>query len=148
MPNLITVVEGLWLKKALQVLPTGPQSTIVPIIEVNKARNPWTLTSQALAVPTSATAIFKATVPGEIELHSILIIPSTNSLVNGVTFWINYGQYSFGDAVSPSGAITPFAIGFDKGDYPILNAGDALVLYGGATTTGSSLQIIFIGVYR
>lgn len=141
------LIEGLYNKRVLVVPEVQNPAKTVPVHEVNLARPPFVLPSLVLAVPTSLSLLFSATIQSNVELHAILIIPTPNAQANNVQFYINYGNYTIGTPSNLAGIIIPITIGFDRGDYPILQQGQNVSLYASASATGSGLQVIFVGVF-
>jgi len=141
------LIEGLYKKTELIVQAPPSPAQVVYVNQINKARAPYIAASLVIAVTTSNTLLFSTVLPANVELHAILIIPTSNAQANGVTFYINYGNNQLGSQAAPVGIVIPLTIGFDQGDYPVLSNGQQISCYGQATATGSGLQFIFIGVF-
>lgn len=146
------IVEGLYVKTPLIL--SGAQQGQAPKItlthEVNVPNPPAVITTQNIAVPTTQAIIFSTTLNAPVELHAILIIPSSNAATNNVQILVRYGNNVIADAANinnPVGFFIPTTIGFDAGSYPVLGQGSGISITAVATTTGSSAQVIFIGVY-
>jgi hypothetical protein len=59
---------------------------------------------------------------------------------------LNYGNNTIGTPQNLSGIIVPITIGFDEGDYPILDVNSVISLNAVASSSGAGLQIIVVGV--
>lgn len=141
------LTEGQYVPRKLIVPTLQNPENIQPIYIVNRGRTPYILPSGVISVTTSLTQLYSSTVPANVELHAILVIPTSNAQANGVQFYINYGTNSIGSPQSLSGIIVPLTFGFDEGDYPVLSQGQNVSLYASATTSGAGLQVVFIGVF-
>lgn len=141
------LIEGLYTKRTLITGASGVNpSQIVAVNQINKGRSPIVIPTQVLSVPTSLSLIYSTTLNVAMEVHAILIIPTSNAQVNGVQFYLNYGNNTIGTPQNLSGIIVPITIGFDEGDYPILDVNSVISLNAVASSSGAGLQIIVVGV--
>jgi hypothetical protein len=126
-----------------QQQPSGIQ--IIPINQVNKNITPFVVASPSFAVGTTLSEVFSITLTNVVAIHSLSVIADGSALTNGVSFYLQFGQYSIGSATNLVGIIIPYTFYFDYAHYPILQQGSNITLYAIANATGSYIQLIVNG---